>query len=123
MKAESEGQPITRQMPEAVGYYAEAVRLAPTTRPYHLLLAAAQQERPYPDSGAGVPPAMGLPSTYAQTQPPPLPAPFVPGSPPPTALQPAPAGAVSALPSPLNPQPPTLNQPADPNPLLKIRQP
>jgi hypothetical protein len=129
------------RMPEAVTSYAEAVRLAPASRPYRLLLAAAQQERAYPDSGAGVPPASaagvppatGLPSTYAQTQPPPVPAPFVPGSPSPTALQPAPAGAVSALPGPLNPQSPTLhppqscyagrvNQPPDPNPLLKIRQ-
>jgi hypothetical protein len=122
------------RMPEAVAAYAEAVRLAPASRPYRFLLAAAQQERAYPASGAGVPPASAAgvppatgPPTYAQAPPllppPPAASGFVPRSPSPTALQPAPAGAVSALPSPLNPQPSTLNQPGDPNPLLKLRQP
>ena len=36
------------RMSEAVASYAEAVRLAPASRPYRLLLAAAQQERAYP---------------------------------------------------------------------------
>jgi hypothetical protein len=122
------------RMPEAAASYAEAVRLAPASRPYRLLLAAAQQEGAFPASGAGVPPASaasvppatGSP-TYAQATPslppPPAASPFLPDSPPPAAVQAAPAGAVNALPSPLNPQPSTLNQPVDPNPLLKIRQP
>jgi hypothetical protein len=121
------------RMSEAVTSYAEAVRLAPASRPYRLLLAAAQQERAHPGSGAGVPPATGTgvppaigSPTYAQAtpslSPPPAASPFVPGSPPPAAVQAVPAGTVSALSSPLNPQPSALNQPADPNPLLKIRQ-
>jgi hypothetical protein len=125
MKAESEGQPIARQMPEAVGYYAQAVRLAPGSRPYRLLLAAAQQERAYRGGTAGVPPAVAR-STHAQPAPLLPPAPvasaLIPGSPPPAGVQAVPAGAVSVLPWPLNAQPSTLNQAPDPNPLLKIRQ-
>jgi hypothetical protein len=112
---------------EAVGCYAEAVRLAPASRPYRLLLAATQQERAFPASGAGVPPATGLPSTYAQATPllPPPPAAygFVPGSPSPTARQATPADAVSGFPQSPVTSLLTPNQPADPNPLLKIRQP
>jgi hypothetical protein len=118
------------RMSEAVASYADAVRLAPAARPYRLLLAAAQQERAYPDSGvvvppasaAGVPPAMGLPSTYAQTQPPPVPALLVPGSPPPTDLGSAAGRSADAFPQSPGPGPVPPGQPPDPNPLLKIRQ-
>lgn len=101
---------------------------------YRLLLVAAQQERAFPASGAGVPtasaggvpPATGLP-THAQATPllPPPPAayPAMPASPSSSATQGTPAGAMGTLPSPLNPQPSTPNQPPNPNPLLKIRQP
>jgi hypothetical protein len=151
------------RMPEAVASYAEAVRLAPASRPYRLLLAAAQQERTFPGSGAGVPPASapgvplatGQPATYAQTQPLPLPVPSAPGSPFPTDLGAAAGRSADAFPQSPGPPPSavvstfrssgtedglrrtgqllaspkpgdggsTLNQPPDPNPLLKIRQP
>jgi hypothetical protein len=89
---------------EAVGCYAEAVRLAPASRPYRLLLAAAQQERAFPASGAGVPPASseGVPPLI---------------SPPP--------GYAQAVRTPLRPPPGPAclpGAPPDPNPLLKIRQ-
>jgi hypothetical protein len=71
------------RLPEAVVSYTEAIRLVPGSRPYRLLLAAAQEGR------GGVP---------AERHHPQLP------------LQP------------LNPQPSALNQPPDPNPLLKLRQ-
>ena len=84
------------RMSEAMASYAEAVRLAPGSRPYHLLLAAVQQPRTQPGGGAGVPPAVGLPPAYAQATP---------------LLRPPPT-ADSAL----------SGAPPDPNPLLKIRQ-
>ena len=85
------------RMPEAIACYAEAVRLAPDSRPYRLLLADARQQTP--DRSAGVPPASpgGVPPAYAQT--PPL-------LPPPPQVQSTPPGA-----------------PRDPNPRLNIRQP
>jgi hypothetical protein len=119
---------------EAVASYAEAVRLAPASRPYRLLLAATQQERAEPGgsagvppaSAAGVPPATGQPATYAQIQPLIAPTPSVPGSlpgfSPPTGLGAARAGGADAFPRPPSPELPTPNQPPDPNPLLKIRQ-
>jgi hypothetical protein len=45
------------RMSEAVASYAEAVRLAPGSRPYRLLLADAQQAEALPQSRAGVSPA------------------------------------------------------------------
>jgi hypothetical protein len=110
---------------EAVASYAEAVWLAPGSRPYRLLLAAAQQERAYPGGSAGVPPAGGAgvpPATYAQAQPPPVPTQFAPGSSPATAMQAVPPGAAGAFPRSPTTSLVTPNQPADPNPLLKIRQ-
>ena len=59
------------RMSEAVASYAEAVRLAPASRPYRLLLAAAQQERAYPGSSAGVPPASAAGVPPATGSPPP----------------------------------------------------
>lgn len=81
--------------PEAVSSYAAAVRLAPASRPYRMLLAAAQQPR-QPQS-----PETRL-ATFRS----------------PYALQSPPASFT----------PPTMslpsgNQPPDPNPLLKLRQP
>jgi len=92
------------RMPEAIASYAEAVRLAPDSRPYRLLLADARQRGSYQDRSAGVPPASAgavppaasLPPAYAQA------APLLPPPPPPVTAQP---GA-----------------PPDPNPLLRIRQ-
>ena len=92
------------RVPEAIASYAEAVRLAPDSRPYRLLLADARQRGSYQDRSAGVPPASvvgvppaaGLPPAYAQA------APLLPPPPPPVTAQP---GA-----------------PPDPNPLLRIRQ-
>jgi hypothetical protein len=87
------------RMAEAAASYAEAVRLAPGSRPYRLLLAAAQQPGALPPGGEGVPPAR------------------------PGLLPPPPARLASPWPQAnLNPQLSTLNQPADPNPLLKLRQ-
>ena len=91
-------------MPEAIASYAEAVRLAPDSRPYRLLLADARQRASHPDRSAGgppasvggIPPAAGLPPAYSQTTP------MLPPPPPTLAAQP---GA-----------------PPDPNPLLRIRQ-
>ena len=47
------------RMSEAIASYAEAVRLAPNSRPYRLLLAAAQQERAQFGSAARLPPVPG----------------------------------------------------------------
>jgi hypothetical protein len=111
---------------EAVASYAEAVRLAPDARPYRLLLAAAQQERSRPASGACVPPAPGPQHGYAQTtpMPPPPPAAFptLPGPPPSPVLGTAQGDGANPFPSALGPQPTALIQPPDPNPLLRIRQ-
>ena len=92
------------RMPEAIASYAEAVRLAPDSRPYRLLLADARQRGSYQDrsagvppaSAGGVPPAAGLPPAYAQAAP----------------LFPPPSPPVTAQPG----------APPDPNPLLRIRQ-
>jgi hypothetical protein len=92
------------RLPEAIASYAEAVRLAPDSRPYRLLLADARQRASQPGrsagvapaSSAGVPPVVAPPPDYAQT------APLLPPPPPPLTVQP---GA-----------------PPDPNPLLRIRQ-
>ncbi len=110
------------RMSEAVTSYTAAVRLVPAARPYCLLLAAAQQERARPGSSAGVPPAsaagvspaIGPPPAYPQASP------LLP--PPPLGMGAAPAEEAVAFPSSTGPQPATVNQPPDPNPLLKIRQ-
>jgi hypothetical protein len=92
------------RMSEAIASYAEAVRRAPDSRPYRLLLADARQRTMQTDRSAGVPPASAArvppaaarPPAYAQA------APLLPPPPPSLAAQP---GA-----------------PPDPNPRLKIRQ-
>jgi hypothetical protein len=84
------------RIPEAVASYAEAVRLAPGSRPYRLLLAAAQQAAPGPARG-------GQPLPVRRQ--PPL-------SPPPSAVLRRGADQFSAL-----------NHPPDPNPLLNLQRP
>jgi hypothetical protein len=122
------------RMSDAIASYTEAVRLAPDARPYRLLLADARQRASAPQgsvgvspaSVAGVPPALGLSPAHAQATsllPPPPAAPSsLPGSPPPGATEVAPAGGPQPFSRSLNPQPSILNQPPDPNPLLKLRQ-
>ena len=103
------------RMSEAAASYAEAVRLAPGSRPYRLLLAAAQQGSG--QSGAPVaPPVFGPTHTYAQANAPLPPSPAATGA---GAVPRAAAGVVPGVPA---PQSSTFNQPPDPNPLLKIRQ-
>jgi hypothetical protein len=88
------------RLPEAIAGYADAVRLAPDSRPYRLLLADARQRASQPTRSVGVPPASagGVPlPAYAQA------VPLLPPSPPNLAPQ---SGA-----------------PPGPNPLLKLRQP
>jgi hypothetical protein len=80
---------------DAIASYTRAVRLAPDSRPYRLLLAAAQ-EAPNGSSAAGRLPAAGA------HQPP---------------LKPLPAAVLP----PRAPQLSTLNQAADPNPLLRLQ--
>ena len=89
---------------EAIASYAEAVRLAPGARPYRVLLADVRQRAPAPHGSVGVPPASSA------------------GVPPAVGTSPAHTQAASLLPpssSTVAAQPGT---PADPNPLLKIRQ-
>lgn len=85
------------RLPEAIASYAEAVRLAPASRPYRRLLADARQ------GSAGAPPA-GQPGSGHGTSPA--------GDARPVALLPPPASIPVAE---------TRAQP-DPNPLLRIRQ-
>ena len=79
------------RMSEAVASYAEAVRLAPGSRPYRLLLAAAQQADALPQSKEQIPPGLARAGTTPLPPPPPAASPAQPGAPP------------------------------DPNPLLRIR--
>jgi hypothetical protein len=92
------------RVPEAIASYAEAVRLAPDSRPYRLLLADARQQASQPARSAAVPPASarGFPLAASPTPAYPQTAPLLPPPPQPIAAQP---GA-----------------PPDPNPLLRIRQ-
>jgi hypothetical protein len=110
---------------EAEASYTQAVRLAPGSRPCRALLAAARQA--HPPGTARVPVSPGLPQAHSLTQPLALPdvSAFatVSGASVPSSAGAARAPALAVLPGSLSPQGPTLNQPSDPNPLNKMRQP
>jgi hypothetical protein len=111
-----------RRMSEAVTCYAEAARLAPASRPYRLLLDDARQALAPAGSGAGVPPALAGWEATPVLPPPPVASPPAPGFPPANTLGAPSGGAADVFAKSLNPQPSTLSQPPDPNPLLKTRQ-
>jgi hypothetical protein len=104
--------------------YAQAVRLAPTSKPYRALLAAAQQ--PSQSGTAQVARSPGLVQGHLPTKLLALPA--APASA--TVLDSSaqsssgvPPGPALALRGSLSPEGPTLNRLSDPNPLNKMRQP
>jgi hypothetical protein len=113
------------RMSDAIASYAEAVRLAPDARPYRVLLADARQRALAPQGSVGVPPAVDPYPAHAQAAsllpPPPAVSASLLGYPPPAAAGPAPAGTTEPFSRSLNPQPSTVGQPPDPNPLLKVR--